>query len=700
MLSTLLMTALLLGSATNAVAAISGVDVEPASLVAGANGDVVVSFTTGLALGPLTTVTITFPDGFDVSGATKPTDCTGATGPGSPLGEGIKSIGIAGQVITLTYDGDIFDIWEAGAKSCTIGNITNPETAGSTGTYSVATTLESAVTGAADTIVADVVDEIVFTATHGSTDADTTKDFDAQSEDQFGNVRVDTITWSIDSGSGSVDGDGIFTPNQTGTTVVKAAVGAVSNTTSISVSAGALDNIGFTAAPGTTDADTQQTFTAIARDANLNPTGDTIEYTIDSGSGAINGTTGVFTPNQTGTTVIKATSGAVSKTTSIVVSSGAVDSVAFTTAPGTTDADTQQSFVAEARDANLNPTGDTITYSIDSGSGSINATGVFTPDKVGTTVIKAAVGLLSTTSSIVVSAGAADSIAFTSAPSTTDTGTTKTFVAKVYDANLNLVGDAIVYSIDSGSGAINGTTGVFTPNQTGTTVIKAASGLLAVTSSILVSEEVVDNVPSTGGGDSGPKTSYGAKAGAAVQPSPKSQMVHYIEMRKGAVSGMTLTLNTDLSVVVTVNTYVDLPTDLPPGYTPTVVHFDIHVDPPQNLTGAQVDLAPVLAEIFGVPPDELVVLHKVDGVWVEQSTTVTIDGDHVLISFQTDSLSPFSVAHKEPVQAAPEPGPATPVPEEPAAGGPTLGNILLLAGMGVLLALSMVAIVLSRRRKA
>ena len=112
-------------------AALSAVDVQPASLVAGDAGDVVVNFTTALPLSPLQVVNVTFPAGFDVSGATKPTDCTGATGDGI-LSEGIKTIGIVGQTLTLTYDGGLLDLWEAGAKSCTIGNITNPTTAGST----------------------------------------------------------------------------------------------------------------------------------------------------------------------------------------------------------------------------------------------------------------------------------------------------------------------------------------------------------------------------------------------------------------------------------------------------------------------------------------------------------------------------------------------------------------------------------------
>lgn len=131
-------------------AALTGTNVEPATLAVSATGTATVSFTLGSPLPADGKVKVTFGSGFDVSAA------AGAT---CSTMDGTFTTSVAGQIVTIARVGD-GAIQGAGAETCTIGSITNPVSAGTTGTYTIQTTnfsdvqldIDAAV--AADTIVA------------------------------------------------------------------------------------------------------------------------------------------------------------------------------------------------------------------------------------------------------------------------------------------------------------------------------------------------------------------------------------------------------------------------------------------------------------------------------------------------------------------------------------------------------------------
>ena len=109
--------------------ALSSTSVTPASLVAGATGNVVVALTTATSWQANGKLLVTFPSGFVVAGAT----FVSSTGP-----TGGFTVSVASQTVTLTRD-NTGTATAPGALTFTIGGIKNPPISGTTGTFSLAT---------------------------------------------------------------------------------------------------------------------------------------------------------------------------------------------------------------------------------------------------------------------------------------------------------------------------------------------------------------------------------------------------------------------------------------------------------------------------------------------------------------------------------------------------------------------------------
>ncbi len=240
---------------TSVTAAAPPANVEPASLKAGATGSVTVTFTTTTAIPDGGTLAVTFPTNFDLTGLTLPQNgiCADANG---DAGEGNTTIldpsGVSGQTVTITYTepGSPTGIdWGAGIKTCTFGGVTNPTAAGSTGTYSIATSAgDSNSSVAADTIVAVAAHEVVFTTKHATATIGTNVTFVAEERDKYGNPTPNSTSYSIDaggSGSGTIDAStGEFKPTAAGTVVINASSTAKFSTTTVTVSAASTSSSG------------------------------------------------------------------------------------------------------------------------------------------------------------------------------------------------------------------------------------------------------------------------------------------------------------------------------------------------------------------------------------------------------------------------------------------------------------------------
>lgn len=144
--------------ATITAAGLGSPSVTPASLTAGALGNVDVAFTTLNPIPANGAIEITFPAGFDVSGATFSSQ-TGS--------DGTFTKSVSNQVVKLTRSGGTIT---GAAVSVTLhlGSIRNPRVSGSTGTYSIRTLTSADVpidvgTAASSAIVAGALSPATIT---------------------------------------------------------------------------------------------------------------------------------------------------------------------------------------------------------------------------------------------------------------------------------------------------------------------------------------------------------------------------------------------------------------------------------------------------------------------------------------------------------------------------------------------------------
>ena len=127
-----------------------------------------------------------------------------------------------------------------------------------------------------------------------------------------------------------------------------------------------------------------QPFIATGRDARGNLVAITPTWSIVSGGGAINGSSGLFTAGNvagTFTLTVKATSGGISGFATVIVTSpGTLATITVTPNPGGTVVSGTIQYSAEGQDANgvVIPIVPAATWSVVSGGGTINGSGLFT----------------------------------------------------------------------------------------------------------------------------------------------------------------------------------------------------------------------------------------------------------------------------------------------------------------------------------
>lgn len=132
------------------IGALTSTNVEPASLVVSATGNVTVSFTTQQDIPSNGKIVVTFPTSLG-SGFTFNDGGTTAAGSLSGL-DGTLTVGIVSNVVTLTRSGGA-TLSAAGAKSFVLSFVKNPTVAGSTGVYQIKTTTTADVTVDKDDVV-------------------------------------------------------------------------------------------------------------------------------------------------------------------------------------------------------------------------------------------------------------------------------------------------------------------------------------------------------------------------------------------------------------------------------------------------------------------------------------------------------------------------------------------------------------------
>jgi hypothetical protein len=304
--------------------------------------------------------------------------------------------------------------------------------------------------------------------------------------------------WSV-SGGGTISDTGVFTAGTTpGTSTITVTCGGRTSTATVTVTAGPLATIVVTPNPATLQIGATQQFTAVGRDAQGNVVAITPAWTVTNGGGTIGATTGLFTAGTalgTFANTVRATSGSIFGTATVVVTPGPLATITVTPNPVTLQTGATQQFTAVGRDAAGNVVAITPVWSVVAGGGTINAgTGLFTAGNTAgsfTSTVVATSGALSgnATVNVVAAPGALATITVTPNPASLQTGATQQFTAVGRDAANNVVPITPVWSVTNGGGTINSGSGLFTAgNTTGTfsNTVRATSGSIFGTATVTV----------------------------------------------------------------------------------------------------------------------------------------------------------------------------------------------------------------------
>jgi hypothetical protein len=242
-----------------------------------------------------------------------------------------------------------------------------------------------------------------------------------------------------------------------------------------------------------------QQFVAVAVDGDGDTVAVTPTWSVVAGGGTINDT-GMFTAGttpQTYTGTVKATSGGLSSTATVIVTSGALATLTVTPSPVSLAIGATQQFTAVGRDAGGNVVAVSPTWSVVAGGGSIGlSSGLFTAGSTSGTyagTVRANVGGLAGFATVTVNSGPLASLAVTPDPTSLQTGSTRTFTAVGKDASGNIVSITPAWSVVNGGGAIDAGTGVFTAGTASGTyanTVRATSGAISGTATVTVTPVV------------------------------------------------------------------------------------------------------------------------------------------------------------------------------------------------------------------
>jgi Ice-binding-like len=241
-----------------------------------------------------------------------------------------------------------------------------------------------------------------------------TQQFVATGKDASGNVIALTPTWTVAASGGTVNSTGMFTAGNTvGSFVntVTATSGTISGTATVNVTGGAIASMVISPNPATMSTGATQQFTAVGKDAGGNTVAVTPTWSIVNVGGTINATTGLFTAGAftgTFTNTVKATSGTLSASATVVVTqpAGALVTIAVTPNPATLNPNATQQFTAVGKDGNGTVVAITPVWSVVNGGGTINSGGLFTAGATAGTfnsTVQATSGGIAGTATVVVS---------------------------------------------------------------------------------------------------------------------------------------------------------------------------------------------------------------------------------------------------------------------------------------------------------
>lgn len=328
-----------------------------------------------------------------------------------------------------------------------------------------------------------------------------TRLFSASGRDANGNLVTVSPTWSVVAGGGAIQSSGLFTAGNTPglyTNTVRASVGSIQGSATVTVTSGALASITVSPNPATMATEGTETFTAVGRDAGGNIVAITPTWAVVAGGGSINLTTGLFTAGTVSGTysnTVRASVEGLAGFATVNVTSGPLATITVSPNPVSVQTNGTQTFTAVGRDGSGNEFVITPTWSVENGGGSINAnTGLFTAGTVAgtyTNTIRALSGGIAGFATVTVTAVAPTlaSITVTPNPANLLPNATQQFSAVGRDADGNLFPISPAWSVANGGGSINTVTGLFTAGAiegTFNNTVTASSGPVSGTATVVV----------------------------------------------------------------------------------------------------------------------------------------------------------------------------------------------------------------------
>lgn len=405
----------------------------------------------------------------------------------------------AGNVVQFT------PIWSVAASGGTISG-TGMFTAGTvTGTFANTVRATSGnISGSATvTVTAGALATITVTPNPVSLMVGASQEFTAVGSDASGNVVAMTPAWSVVAGGGTISTAGLFSAGTTPGTyanTVTATSGSISGTATVTVTQGQVATITVSPNPATMGVNGVQSFTAVGRDVGGNVVAISPTWSVVAGGGSINSTTGLFTAgSSTGTysNTVRASVDGLAGFATVIVTGGSLSSITVAPNPVSVQANATQQFTATGIDGEGNNYAISPVWSIVNGGGTIDAsTGVFTAGTVAgtyTNTVRATSGGVSgfatVTVTVTVGAPVLATITVTPNPVILLVNGTQQFTAVGRDGDGNVFPISAVWSVVSGGGTINSSTGLFTAGAavgTYTNTVRATSGSISGSATVIV----------------------------------------------------------------------------------------------------------------------------------------------------------------------------------------------------------------------
>ena len=412
--------------------------------------------------------------------------------------------GTTQQMAAVGYDADgrviaIAPTWSVIASGGAVNPTTGLFTAGTVpGLFpnTVRATVGGVSANASITVIPGALATIVVTPSPVTLAVTTTQQFTAVGKDASGNIVSFTPTWSVVAGGGNIDGNGIFTAGGvvgTYANTVQASFVGLKGFATVNVTIGPLANITVTPNPDTMIVSAKQQFVATGKDVSGNTVQLAATWSVTAGGGTTD-QAGLFTAGPTPGTfpnTIKATSGTLSGTATVVVTAGPLATIVVTPNPATMTLSATQQFFAAGNDVAGNPVVIAPVWDVVAGGGTISAPGLFAAGVVSgtfTNTVRATAGGLSGFATVIVTTGPLASITVTPNPVTLPTNSPQQFVAVGKDAGGNVFVIAPVWSVINSGGTIN-SSGLFTSGGSAgffANTVQATSGAVSGTATVTV----------------------------------------------------------------------------------------------------------------------------------------------------------------------------------------------------------------------